>query len=98
LKISSSRSFSLIRSRRARSASSPIKFSSQPSLNSSSKLWGYILRSVQCSILLYYPFKFKSRSFRPCLNPLLKEQASSRYELVGQRERGTSIYLCAVLM
>ncbi len=48
-----------------------------------------------CSIFLHYPLKFKSRSFRLCLNPLLKEQASSRYELVGQRERGTSIYLCA---
>ncbi len=51
-----------------------------------------------CSILLHYPLKLKSRSFRPCLNPLVKEQASSRYELVGQRERGTSTYFWSVLI
>jgi hypothetical protein len=51
-----------------------------------------------CPILLYYPLKFKSRSFRPCLTLLVEEQASSRYELVRHRERGTSIYLWAVSM
>ncbi len=51
-----------------------------------------------CPILLYYPLKFKSRSFRPCLTPLVEEQASSRYELVRHRERGTSIYLWEVYM
>ncbi len=45
-----------------------------------------------CSILLHYPFKFKSRSCCPCMNPLVKEQASSRYELI---EREGPLYICA---
>ncbi len=52
-----------------------------------------------CSILLHYPFKFKSRRFRPCIN-LLGERACLVLVWIRQteRERGTTMYLCAGLM
>ena len=39
-----------------------------------------------CSILLHYPFKFKSGGFRLHMKPSVKEQASYRPGWDGQRE------------
>ncbi len=40
-----------------------------------------------CSILLHYPFKFKSGGFRLHMKPSVKEQAPYRPGLDGKRER-----------
>jgi hypothetical protein len=71
-------------------------FRGVPENTGQSAMWGYVFSSVRSSYTT--PLKFKPRSSPLRLNALVEEQASSRYELVGQRERGTSIYLCAVLM
>ena len=61
---------------------------------------GYVGICIKiCSILLHYPFKFKSGGFRLHMKPSVKEQAPYRPGWDGQRERELySFTVCSLIV